>query len=225
MQIQPRHGGNHNIRSVCLKQGGIVEVNDADQTHNLPLNLMSGYMNIRQIGPIALMTSFGNGMHMVYDGSSYAYIDAPGSLSNRTAGLCGNFDGIPQNDLMGRNGKLQNSPEAFGYEWRVNNNVPPMNGDVQNPCPTSMNGRLASDLCSQLRSQAFAGCSVDPKPYIENCMYDICASKDDPTPSMCTIFSAFANECSRNGRPTQWRKAIPLCGNLISIVQNIRVSN
>lgn len=217
MQIPPDHSGNYNPKTVCLRQGGKVEVNGVDQTNKLPMNLMADYMQIRRIGRSALMTSFGNGMQIVYDGSSYAYIDAPGSQSNRTAGLCGNFDGNPDNDLTTPNGQLQHSPEAFGHAWRVNDNVPQMNGDVQNPCQTSGNLEQAQEVCYQLTNTVFASCSsdVDPRPYIENCMYDICSSRGDFDPSMCTIFSAYANECSRKGKPIKWREVFTQCGNVI----------
>lgn len=217
MQIPTGYGGNENIKTVCLKQGGRVDVNGAEQTHKLPMNIMNGFMHIRQIGQIALMASFGNGMQMVWDGSSYAYIDAPGSQSNRTAGLCGNFDGNPENDLTTPNGKLQQSPETFGYEWRVKKlcDRGQMDNDVPHPCQMNRNGQQAQYICSQLTSQVFAGCNVDRQPYIQNCIYDMCASKGDVVSSMCTIFAAFANECSRNGTPIKWRETYQQCGNVI----------
>lgn len=209
------------MMSVALKQRGRVEVNGRDMTHFLPMTVLEDYMTIRQVGPEALMATFLDGMQMVWDGSSYAYIDSPGSHSNRTKGLCGNFDGNPDNDFATPDGEVQQSPDKFANEWRVKEMCDPRqrNDNVPHPCQRTsvLHQQQATNVCSKLNSNIFSGCNVDRREYINNCIYDLCACKGDMASCMCTIFSAYANECSRNGTPIKWRDSIPECGKLISI--------
>lgn len=212
--VQIDHGRGQ-MTLVGLKQGGGVEVNGVDQTENIPLSLLGGYIRVRYASPIALVLMFDDGLQLTWDGFSYAYIDAPGSYSNKTAGLCGNFDGNPENDLASPNGGHHMTPDSFGNEWRVKEvcDRQQRNDNVPHPCRSNAeNQRRASNVCAKLKSPIFKGCDIDPEPYHKDCMYDMCACKGDAAKCMCTIFSAYANECSRSGKPINWRESIRECG-------------
>ncbi|XP_055298923.1 mucin-6-like isoform X2 [Sitodiplosis mosellana] len=201
---------------VRMDQRGRVTVNGIDATRNLPINLLGGFMHIRPVSQMARQVSCADGLDMMWDGYTYAYIDAPATHSNKTNGLCGNFDNNPENDFTTPEGDAEVLSESFGEKWRVKELCDADQEQINNqhPCQANpQNQQQAVQVCSKLRSNIFAACHqyVDPEPYVENCMYDMCACKGNPAQCKCTIFSAYANECSRNGKNINWRQSIKEC--------------
>lgn len=151
-------------------------------------------------------------------GYTYAYIDAPASYSNKTKGLCGNFDNNPDNDFTTPEGDAEVLPENFGEKWCAGENCDDSQEkpDAQHPCQANRQNQQqqAIQVCGLLRSNIFAACHqfVDPEPYLENCMYDMCACQGDAAQCKCTIFSAYANECKRHGKNINWRQSMKECG-------------
>lgn len=209
------HGQSSTL--VRMDQGGRVAVNGIDATQNLPMNLLGGFMHIRPVSQMARQVLCGDGLSMMWDGYTYAYIDAPASHTNKTNGLCGNFDNNPENDFTTPDGDAEVLPESFGEKWRVKEicDADQEKKDAPHPCQANrQNQQQAIRICSMIRSNIFAPCHqlVDPAPYLENCMYDMCACKGDAAQCKCTIFSAYANECSRHGKTINWRQSIKECG-------------
>lgn len=58
-------------------------------------------------------------LQMIWNGNSYAELSVPGSYKRKMCGLCGNFNGFPQDDLKTRSGHVTNSPAVFGNTWKV----------------------------------------------------------------------------------------------------------
>ena len=59
-------------------------------------------------------------LQFVWNGESYAELKVPGTFARKMCGLCGNFNGFPQDDLRTRSGTVTNSPSVFGNSWKVN---------------------------------------------------------------------------------------------------------
>lgn len=145
--------------------------------------------------------------------------DAPPSYRGKTNGLCGTFDSNQQNDFLTPEGDIESSVASFANKWRTKETCAYVDDDVNvpHPCQANLeNKQMAIDVCKKLKSKIFDDCHwyVDPESYYEDCLYDICAaaSKGDITASMCTIFAAYANECSQQGSIIDWRQSIPECG-------------
>ena len=43
----------------------------------------------------------------------------PGEFKRKLCGLCGNFNGFPQDDLRTKSGHITNSPATFGNSWKI----------------------------------------------------------------------------------------------------------
>ena len=59
----------------------------------------------------------------------------------------------------------------------------------------------------------FASCHVlvDPVPYYEACVYDLCATLPDDD-LVCDSFSEYAQACrDAGGQPEEWRPDVPQC--------------
>lgn len=61
-----------------------------------------------------------------------------------------------------------------------------------------------------------AGCHwlVDPEPYYQDCLYDLCSCQTKVSQCLCPIFSAYAKECTHKGIMIDWRSDIRECGKI-----------
>ncbi|KAF7253755.1 Kielin/chordin-like protein, partial [Varanus komodoensis] len=71
----------------------------------------------RQANALLLTTHVG--VKVLWNGRSHLEVSVPGTYKGRTCGLCGNFNGYPQDDLRLRSGHLALSEAAFGNSWKV----------------------------------------------------------------------------------------------------------
>ena len=46
------------------------------------------------------------------------YLQAPKADRGKTNGMCGNFNGDPNDDYLGGDKILHNDPDSFGQSWR-----------------------------------------------------------------------------------------------------------
>lgn len=210
---------DYTLSNIKLKQGGRIEINGLEAAVYQPIIVgLNQDIWIGRVGPGAVMLIFKDGLQLTFDGFTYVFMDAPPSYANQTMGLCGNFDSIAENDLMNPDGSMEASPETFGHEWRVKELCDPKNENANATHPCEMNkenAEQAMDACAKLDSELFEKCDVDPEPYTKDCLFDMCACQGDLADCMCTIFSAFANECNRQGQPVQWKQKVPECGRLL----------
>lgn len=216
---------------IQLQHGGRVLFNDIEALIYRPTYArLSEPILVSRTGPSDVQLMFSDGMKLTYDGATYVFIDAPPSLHNRTSGLCGNFDLIAENDMQTPAGNVAVTPELFADAWRANDDT--LNGDdplhsnnhthtaaaaaasvaVLHPCMTNKSQvQRALNVCAMLKSNIFKECSVDPQPYYDNCMYDMCACQGDRAACICPIFAAYGNECERQSMPVQWRTRFSVC--------------
>ena len=56
---------------------------------------------------------------LLWNGESHAELSVPGNYKRKMCGLCGNFNGYPQDDLRTRSGQITASAAIFGNSWKV----------------------------------------------------------------------------------------------------------
>ena len=89
-------------------------------------------------------------------------------------------------------------------------------GTEPDPCdPESDTYKLAEDLCYELIKEtgSFYYCHevVDPRPFHEACIYDLCATLPDDD-LVCDSFEEYAHACRKaGGHPEDWRSVTPQC--------------
>ncbi|EMP28590.1 Kielin/chordin-like protein, partial [Chelonia mydas] len=76
----------------------------------------------RQTNTVLLNTNIG--VKVLWSGRSQLEVSVPGTYKGHTCGLCGNFNGHPQDDARLRSGQLARSEAAFGNSWRVSGGTP-----------------------------------------------------------------------------------------------------
>lgn len=215
VSIQVMH--DNRTVTILLKQGRQIQIDGSDVT-KLPLKIFDGFMRIRFASSTMLLVAFKDGLKVWWDGMTRVYIDAPASYRGKTKGLCGTFDSNQQNDFLTPEGDIEASVASFANKWRTKETCDYVNDDVNipHPCQSNMeNKQQALEVCAKLKSKIFDQCHwyVDPEPYYEDCLYDMCACKGDIASCMCSIFAAYASECSQQGSIIHWRQSIQECGN------------
>ncbi|XP_068597313.1 mucin-2-like, partial [Brachionichthys hirsutus] len=146
------------------------------------------------------------------------FITADPSFRNKIYGLCGNFNDMMSDDLMGSSG-LAEGTAAFANSWKVN----PICNDVSvhfgDPCTHSISKeRYAKYWCVQLQDPhgVFAPChnAISPDAFVDYCMYDSC-NCDNSEDCMCAAVSSYVYYCSLLGIQLDgWRSTV--CGNAIT---------
>ncbi len=155
---------------ISLQQKLKVKVNG--RRVKLPYEEPGLFAVIRGGHSVTLKTALG--AKIIWDGDSYAEISVSPTYKHKMCGLCGNYNGIENDDLTGRNGVLYLDSESFGETWRVGRR----NGrcsrkpldlfPVFSPCTGSKKRQLrAQAKCSAFQNVAFSSCrdAVDVQPY------------------------------------------------------------
>ncbi|PIK34069.1 putative IgGFc-binding protein, partial [Apostichopus japonicus] len=128
---------------------------------------------------------------------------------NATCGLCGTYDGEPDNDFTTSDGTLTNSVEEFGSSWVVGSEectVAPEPPEY--PCNGSDRNTDAMRTCYFIIDKAgpFADCHfVDPTPFYESCLYDLCLMEPGEGGECDTAYQYAAACQQEGGQPGDWR--------------------
>uniref|UniRef100_A0A3Q3EKG2 VWFD domain-containing protein n=1 Tax=Labrus bergylta TaxID=56723 RepID=A0A3Q3EKG2_9LABR len=204
--------------SVVIYRGerGHVWVSINGEKKLLPLNLQFGSINIAQSGFFVVVdTSLG--IQVKYDCSHFATIFLP----NTTAvnGLCGNNNGIEEDDLRSPQGKAVDAT-TFGWHWRVPDQEAWCTADCGDACPRCSAEQLQEKnvarqwisfheyiwspqnpfyLCRDIVNYTKISTAVS--------IFDLCSS-DDPQKTLCHIFEAYAAACQNaHIEVGEWRKS------------------
>ena len=171
-------------------------------------------MVIQKVGHYILLYGYRD-MTLKWDGFSGVYVYMPSAMRNKTCGLCGNFNGIPDDDLKTQDGTITTSVSRFANSWSrplVNEycrNIP--ENEVQFPCrqksETEMNKIRA--MCQVLNNYPFKYCHavLNPRRYIEMCEQDVCSCNSTSDPDcICDSLTQYERACAERGVPVIWRK-------------------
>ena len=105
------------------------------------------------------------------------------------------------------------NPTEFGDSWALDGDSCSPATEPE-PCePESEIYELSETLCGLLSNPGpFSQCHnvVDPIPYYEACVFDICATALND--SVCGSFEVYAQTCRSAGEnPDDWRSITPQC--------------
>ncbi|XP_051740972.1 mucin-2-like [Ctenopharyngodon idella] len=170
---------------------------------------------------------WGNFHFKTFDGDIYQFpvdrepgcdqwrkVELDSKYSNRTCGLCGDFNGVPVYSEFIESGRRVGYTE-FGNKHRVPNPAhycedPFENIDEQNVVDKCEKYR--ADCADLLEDEKWSSCSwvLNPEPYIKTCTNDICSRepKGRDTTALCATLSEYSRQCSHaGGAPPTWRTA------------------
>lgn len=172
----------------------------------LPVNLNDNKLVISQSGRSAVIeTVFG--LTVSYDWNHKLVITLTKALKGKICGLCGNFNGNPNDDFTTPTGTQASGVTAFGRSWKVPGIVgdPKCSDGCVGGCPTCKNRHMkkwaGDSYCGIItKNGPFSKCHgvVDPEVYFENCKYDVCMGGGNRR-FLCKILEAYTEECQSAG--------------------------
>ena len=188
---------------ITLGRGGSVTINDLPQPNNGDeIILQSGQVEVVRAGGLPHVILRISGVRVSWDGLYNVDVTVSTRWRGNLCGLCGDYNGDPNNDFRMPNFLLADDANEFGTSWQLISNIsrvciPP----DTTPCPTELSVD-AQSRCAILREDAFSACHsmVDPQPFIDNCEFDYCNCNDDNREECyCNSVAAYARACASNG--------------------------
>ena len=156
--------------------------------------------NITKAEPGYTLVTSDYGVTVFWNNVYNARVTVKGRYRNNTVGLCGNFNGIEDDDFRTSDGASVDNAAEFGNSWKVD---PACDNAtlVQHPCLVNSNrAMMAHANCSRLFEPPFNSCAsyinATGKGYYDDCVYDVCACEDDPDVCYCQSLDAYAADCA-----------------------------
>ncbi|KAM6967506.1 IgGFc-binding protein [Aplochiton taeniatus] len=194
---------------ISQQNTGLIMVNG--ELVNLPISLSGGQLSVYKSGWTAVVTT-AFGLKVTFDWSSAVFVTLPSTYMSFVCGLCGNYNGQAQDDLIPKNGANPVLPVDFGTSWRVEE-IPGCVNGCKGTCPdcdiTQKRQYEANEFCGLLRDPAgpFRECraKVDPVSYFEDCVFDVCLYKGKKE-VLCQAVTAYMSACQAIGANVySWR--------------------
>ncbi|CAK7301082.1 IgGFc-binding protein [Vulpes lagopus] len=179
--------------------------------HHLPLQAANGQVQVFRQGQDAVVrTDFG--LTVTYNWNDRVIAKVPSSYAGALCGLCGNFNGNPNDDLALRGGGQAPNALAFGNSWQEETR-PGCGATEPGDCPN-----LDSLVAQQQQSKKECGIladttgpfrechsKIDPQGALRDCVYDRCLLPGQSAP-LCEALAAYAAACQAAGATVHpWR--------------------
>ncbi|PKK19329.1 zonadhesin-like, partial [Columba livia] len=151
---------------------------------NLPI-LIEKKISIQSSGGyILLETDFG--LWVRYDGNHYAEVSVPSSYSGLLCGLCGNYNGDPNDDNIKPNGDIASTSTDLGESWLVPENNTICSSETEEQCdPVLESEAKKNTACGMITDSTAMSCPGGS-------IYKSCGTR---CPSTCLNISA-VDSCS-----------------------------
>ncbi|XP_040423240.1 IgGFc-binding protein-like [Cygnus olor] len=160
------------------------KVNVNGRRMNLPVFIERKISIQSSGGYVLLETDFG--LWVRYDGNHYAEVSVPSDYSGLLCGLCGNYNGDPNDDNIKPNGDVASSSNELGESWLV-----PENNTI---CSSGIEEKCNADLENDAKKNTACGMITDPTAM--SCpggsIYKSCGTR---CPSTC-VSTSTATSCS-----------------------------
>ncbi|XP_068939311.1 SCO-spondin-like [Petaurus breviceps papuanus] len=171
-----------------------------------------------------LVLSGGLGVVVRMDRAGSVSLTVDHELQGQTRGLCGLYNGQPEDDFLEPDGGQAILAATFGNSWKSPDSEPGCLDAVEaaRGCMSSSNnveagmgaGVLqaeAQDVCHQLLEGVFRECHVQvpPSGFHEACLFAYCEAGGGQAgrrEAVCATFASYARDCAQHDVFIPWRK-------------------
>lgn len=158
------------------------------------------------------------GLKVSFNWDSAVFVKLPSTYMGAVCGLCGNYNGKAQDDLIPKNGATPVRPVDFGKSWRVDE-IPGCVDGCKGVCPdcdiTQKKQYETGEFCGLLRDPKgpFRDChaKVDPVGHFEDCVYDVCLYKGRKN-VLCQAITSYTSACQAAGAKVYSWRTSQFCG-------------
>ncbi|XP_029432085.1 IgGFc-binding protein-like [Rhinatrema bivittatum] len=199
----------YSITAVAFEYG---QVRVDNQLLSLPITLNDGELQLYQTGSSLLIQT--DNLKVYYDWNQFLKVQISSSYFGSVCGMCGNYNGDPNDDFMTPEEVAAPSATDFGKSWKVEDGDmfcwDDCNGECQT-CSQDLQNKYESELfCGLITKQVdgpFRECYsvIDPQVYMDSCVYDMCLN-DGYQQILCQYLTAYGEICQRNNVAIyEWR--------------------
>ncbi|KAA8591972.1 hypothetical protein FQN60_017346, partial [Etheostoma spectabile] len=182
------------------------------QSVNLPYSTEGGKLSLFRGGFFGIVTtSFG--LTLSFDWNSFVSLTLPSSFAAATAGLCGNYNGKPGDDLLKPDGTQAKHINEFGHSWKAGGDA-----GCTSDCPDGKCPECEPALLLRYQEQRYCGIiadklgpfsqchsRLDHTLFLKDCVFDLCMYQGHAS-ALCNSLSAFSTSCQQAGATVQsWR--------------------
>lgn len=176
-----------------------------NQRSRLPASLAEGRLRVYQSGTRGVV-ELDFGLVVTYDWDCQLALSLPERFQGQVCGLCGNYNNNATDDFLTPDSELAPDPVEFANSWKLDDGDFLCDDGCQDNCPSCTAGQTqhyqGNRLCGMLTQPdgPFAAChsALPPRPFLEECVYDLCALNGDRS-SLCRSLSAYAQACQEHG--------------------------
>ncbi|XP_072529503.1 mucin-2-like [Salminus brasiliensis] len=201
------------ISSFTIKLNGIViHLAKGDITMNEKAVIIPSYqygVRIEKITSYIKISSNKPELAVFWDEHNSLWVELSTKYRNQTCGLCGDFNGIQNNEFI-ENGE-QLTSQDYGHKWKID-------APTETCEEIELHTKECKDqrkTCEQLLSKpAFDSCQslLFVEGFVEACSKDMCQCNSSQTVCLCDTVSEFSRQCAHaGGQPQNWRTD-KLCG-------------
>ncbi|NXV81132.1 FCGBP protein, partial [Atlantisia rogersi] len=152
------------------------------------------------------------GLTVTYDWQSQVTVTVPNTYANTLCGLCGNYNGKSEDEMMTKGGQVTHNPDTLGHSWKVTD-TPGCKEMSQVKCPTitsalqhqeiSKRGcKIISDVGGPFRA---CHAYVDPVKHFQSCVHDFCLAPEGED-AICRGIASYTSACQAAGITVEtWR--------------------
>ncbi|KAL4006244.1 lactase-phlorizin hydrolase [Sarotherodon galilaeus] len=219
VHTQNEHRGSNKkvsyVRAVVINVNGITVIFGKGHTVQVngtavvpPVTSISGVKIYMSGKFVVLETSFN--LRVRFDGNHHADVTLPTSYNGLLCGMCGNFNGNPDDDNLKPDKAPAANTNELGDSWQVADSDPECtDGTEEEDCDVKVEEEATKPTsCGMITDPngIFKPCHsvVSPEPYFESCVFDMCATGGE-TVALCQAIETYADMCAAAGVPIEWR--------------------
>ncbi|XP_067399057.1 IgGFc-binding protein-like [Emydura macquarii macquarii] len=192
--------------NISIYKGESGEVRLNDKSISLPVTLEGGKIKLSQSERRAvLQTNFG--LQVRYNSDWAVIVTLSSNYLGSTCGLCGNFNGDPDDETMLPNSTEASSVLAWVDSWRAKDSDPACGDSCHGKCPVCeeskrqlYGGHSHCGRISKAPGGPFGECHprVNPDEFFHSCVYNVCLSEGEKS-VLCQALEAYADACRAQG--------------------------
>ncbi|XP_054445138.1 zonadhesin [Pteronotus mesoamericanus] len=207
---------------IILQKGHRVLINGKQFT--LPSNNKVRGVSISASGIYTVLSVY-IGLQVKFDGSGFLEIELPAAYYGKVCGVCGNFNGEEEDELMMPSDELAQDDTEFVNSWQDKEANSTCRQDEQKNdqrktkresqeeltanCRPDYLERAREQCQGVLQSPAWTECAahVALKPFLLRCAHNLCESRGLNN-ALCVSLQAFGAACQAQGlKPPIWRNS------------------
>ncbi|ETE64581.1 IgGFc-binding protein, partial [Ophiophagus hannah] len=204
--------------AIARNEHGFVRVNN--QRFRLPVFLSKDKLWLFQSGTsVIIETNFS--LRVTYDWNSNFAVKLSSSFFENVCGLCGDYNGKPDDDFKIPSGSLAPGPVEFGQSWKVEDGDPLCWSDCHGKCKNVTKEKLieysGETFCGWISKKGgpFSKCHslVEPGIFVENCAYDLFIYKGHKE-AFCQALKSYVDACQQEAFSCPENSTYKICGSV-----------